>query len=83
MESFDKKSLDSAAAFITFYDTHSQILCEKLVEARTTITSTQDEIIKISQELDDLEKLYGESSSAYYEKYVCLSFLYHFHFDIV
>ena len=73
MESFDKKSLDSAAAFITFYDTQSQVLCEKLVEARTTIKTSQDEITKINKELDDLEKLWGESSTAYFEKYGCLS----------
>ena len=72
MESFDKKSMDSVAAFISFYHTQSQLLCEKVIDARSTIKSSQAELEKINKELEDLEKLWGESSTAYYEKYLHL-----------
>ena len=72
VESFDKKSMDSVAAFISFYHTQGQLLCEKLIEARSTIISSNAELEKINKELEDLEKLWGESSTAYYEKYLHL-----------
>ena len=70
MESFDKKSMDSVASFITFYHTQGQILCDKMVQTRTSMTSSQKEIVQINKDLDDLEKLWGESSTAYCKKYV-------------
>jgi len=72
VESFDKKSMDSVAAFISFYHTQGQLLCEKLIEARSTIISSNAELEKINKELEDLEKLWGESSTAYYEKEVII-----------